>query len=102
MILAQRDHTATVRHLLSSISDRERDVKALEEELECVLCQERAETPIFWSQEHSLVCSSCRAGAPGGDLLLLRHRFAERIARVVAGLRQELSHLKTELDNILP
>ena len=98
-----------VNHLTNSITEKDAFIKELEEDLECVVCLETGESPLYCCQEQHLVCStcrprvretgqcpSCRAQYPGGDLL--RHRFADRSAQRLEGLKQELANLRSELD----
>ena len=88
-----------------------RSINELEEELECVVCLNTVESPLYCCQNQHLVCSSCRPGVrergrcpscraqyPGGDLL--RHRAAERNGERLRRLRQELTQLQTGLDYV--
>ena len=101
-----------VNHLNRFIRQRESAIKELEEELECVVCLEPGESPLYCCQDQHLICSTCRPGVrergrcpscraryPGGDLLT--HRAAERNAERLRRFRSELTQLKTDLDNHL-
>ena len=99
-----------VNHLTNSITEKDAFIKELEEDLECVVCLETGESPLYCCQDQHLVCStcrprvrgrcpSCRVKYLGGDLL--SHRAAERNAERLRRLRTELTQLKTDLDNHL-
>ena len=99
-------------HLIESIIEKEKTIRELEEDLECDVCLETAQSPIYCCQEQHLVCSdcrpkirntrqcpSCRVRYPGGDLL--RHRAAERTAVRLGTIREELRNLTTRLQTFL-
>ena len=101
-----------VNHLTNSITEKDAFIKELEEEVECVVCLETGESPLYCCEEQHLICStcrprvrergrcpSCRVRLQGGDLL--SHRAADRSAERLRGLRSELTQLKTDLDNHL-
>ena len=101
-----------VNLLIENMEERLNIIKDLEEELECIVCLETAQAPLYCCQEQHLVCSdcrpriretgecpSCRVRYPGGELL--RHRAAERTAVRLGTIREELSQLIIELDTVL-
>ena len=101
-----------VNLLIENMEEKENVIKELEEDLECIVCLETAQAPIYCCQEQHLVCSdcmprirqtgqcpSCRVRYPGGELL--RHRAAERTAVRLGTIREELSQLIIELENTL-
>ena len=80
--------------------------------MECIVCLEAGQAPLYCCQEQHLVCSDCMPGVretgqcpscrlryPGGDLL--RHRAAERTAARLGGLRGQLGGLNNKLENTL-
>ena len=100
------------KNLTKSIKEKEDLIKELEEDLECIVCLDTAQAPIYCCQEQHLVCSdcrprirqtgqcpSCRVRYPGGELL--RHRAAERTAVRLAAIREELGSLNTRLQSYL-
>ena len=79
-----------------------KSVKEKEADLECPVCLETAEVPIYTCQEMHLICSHCRPqltdcpecrapyqGQPR------RHRYAEKTATELKKLREELAQLTT-------
>ena len=100
-LLRKEKNVERVNHLIKFI-------KELEEDLECVVCLETGESPLYCCQEQHLVCSTCRPRVretgqcpycrvqyPGGDLF--RHRLAERNAEKLRGLKEELIQLQLQL-----
>lgn len=88
---ASRDRL--VEFVMRSISEKEA-------ELECPVCLETAEAPIFMCQEMHLICSICQpklTHCPECRLSYLRaprrHRFAEKNAEDLHKLRQELTQI---------
>ena len=82
------------------ISFLTKSIKEKEADLECPVCMETANVPIFMCQEMHLICSSCRPkvkecpecrmpyqGAPR------RHRYAEKTAEELNKLKEELAEL---------
>lgn len=82
-----------VEFVMRSISEKEAD-------LECPVCLETAEAPIFMCQEMHLICSVCQpklTHCPECRQSYLRasrrHRFAEKNAEDLQKLRQELTQI---------
>ena len=77
-------------------------IKEKEADLECPVCWETAEVPIFTCQEMHLICSHCRpqvgkcpeCRAPY-QAQPRRHRYAEKTATELKKLREEFAQLTT-------
>ena len=83
--------------LKNSISDKEKD-------LECPVCLEIAEVPIYSCQESHLICNSCMPKLTScpvcrqsfkGKGVSRRHRYAEKSAAELKELQEELENLGT-------
>ena len=76
-----------------------KSIKEKEAELECPVCLETAEEPIYMCPESHLICSTCRPRVKECLLCrvvypapLRRHRYAERTAQDLIKLRAELNN----------
>ena len=83
--------------LISSIKDKEAD-------LECPVCLEIADSPIYSCQESHVICSTCMpklSSCPEcrqsfkGKGLPRRHRYAEKSAVELKKLKEELRAMET-------
>ena len=79
-----------------------KSIKEKEADLECPVCLETAEVPIFTCQEMHLICSHCRPQlreCPECRMpyqaQLRRHRYAEKTAIELKKLREEFAQLTT-------
>ena len=77
-----------------------------EKDLECPVCLETATAPIYMCGDMHMICHSCRPRLRqcpecrsevgyGGDLR--RHRYAEKMAEDVGGIRKEIDHILQNL-----
>ena len=82
-----------------SINDKEKD-------LECPVCLEIAQAPIFMCEEQHVICSGCRMSDKVNKCPLCqveyppgpprRHRYAEKDLEELTRMRGEVSRLKEE------
>ena len=73
-------------------------IKEKEADLECPICLETAEVPIFMCQEQHLICSICRPKVKECPVCRValkgpsrRHRYAEKTAEELKKLKEEFS-----------
>ena len=88
-----------------SIHEKEKSINDKEKELECPVCLEIAQVPIFMCEEQHVICSGCRMSDKVDKCPMCRveytgkprrHRFAEKILEEVTRMREEVSRLKEE------
>ena len=100
----EENSSKAVERLRRSIEKKEKCIARKEEDLECSVCLETAQVPIFMCSELHIITSCCSAKIAKCPLCredlrrpLRKHRYAEKEAEELASLRDELEELKEEL-----
>ena len=100
----EENSSKAVERLRRSIEKKEKCIARKEEDLECSVCLETAQVPIFMCSELHIISSCCSAKIAKCPLCreelsrpLRKHRYAEKEAEELASLREELAELKEEL-----
>ena len=91
--------------LSKSIQEKEKFIQEKESDLECPVCLDTAQVPIYMCEEQHAICSSCRMNDKVDKCPLCRvqyfgkprrHRYAEKNLEDLVKLREELSRLTEE------
>ena len=91
--------------LSKTIQEKEKFIQEKERDLECPVCLDTAQVPIYMCEEQHAICSSCRMNDKVDKCPLCRvqyfgkprrHRYAEKNLEDLIKLREELSRLTEE------
>ena len=91
--------------LSKTIQEKEKSIEEKEKDLECPVCLDMAQVPIFMCEEQHVICSSCRMSERVDRCPMCRleysgkprrHRYAEKNLEDLAKLKEELTELKEE------
>ena len=92
-----------------SIQEKEKSINDKEKELECPVCLEIAQVPIFMCEEQHVICSGCRMSDKVDRCPMCRveysgrprrHRYAEKSLEDLVKMKEELSELKEERNQL--
>ena len=91
--------------LSKSIQQKEKSIEEKEKDLECPVCLDMAQVPIYMCEEQHVICSGCRMSDKVDKCPMCRleysgkprrHRYAEKNLEDLVKLREELSRLTKE------
>ena len=91
--------------LSKTIQEKEKFIEEKERDLECPVCLDTAQVPIYMCEEQHVICSSCRMNDKVDKCPLCRieysgkprrHRYAEKNLEDLVKMREELSRLTEE------
>ena len=95
--------------LSKTIQEKERFIQETERDLECPVCLDTAQVPIYMCEEQHVICSGCRMSERVDRCPMCRleysgkprrHRYAEKNLEDLAKLKEELTELKEERDQL--